>query len=483
MSILQDLWALIPEIFLLSMICFILIFDLFLSPRLKIVSYSLVQITVLSTLGGCLWLFSQLMQGEDLPIFADQFKIDYFSQGLKAVLLMMVFFVILYSRSYIRDRKIALSEYQILVLFSTLGMMCLASANSLIVIYLGLELFSLPLYTLIALNRESALSVEASMKYFIMGSLASGFLLYGFSLIYGLTGHLLLPEIATQIWAAQGTSLILYLLALVFVVVGISFKFGVVPFHMWIPDVYQGAASATTLLISSVPKVAALGLAYRLLSGALPDLAQVFGVFFLLFALLSLALGNLVAIAQTNIKRMLGYSAIGQLGYVFLGLAVGAFEGYTAATFYVIVYASLALGAFATIVLLSPAPLEVENINDFRGLAQRNPWLAFLMMLFLFSFAGVPPTVGFYAKFIILKALVNVELTGVAALAVLFSVIGAFYYLRIIKLMYFDKPDNLVPVKIPLDARLAISVNGLAALGFGIFPAPLFFICQKIVGG
>lgn len=482
MSILQELWGLSPEIFLLCMICFILIFDLFLSPRFKIVSYAVSQIAILGTLGLCAWIWSQLMQGEDLPIFADQFKIDNFSQGIKMVLLTMVFFIMLYSRSYIRDRKIAVGEYQVLVLFSTLGMMCLASANSLILIYLGLELFSLPLYTLIALNRESALSIEASMKYFIMGSLASGFLLYGFSLLYGLTGHLILPEIATQIWASQGLSLILYLLALVFVVVGISFKFGVVPFHMWIPDVYQGAASATTLLIGSVPKVAALAMAYRLLSGTLPDLAQAFGMFFILLAILSLALGNIVAIAQTNIKRMLGYSAIGQLGYIFLGLAVGAFEGYNAATFYIIVYAGLALGAFAIIVLLSPAHLEAENISDFRGLAQRNPWLAFLMMLFLFSFAGVPPTVGFYAKFTILKALVNVELTWVAVIAVLFSVIGAFYYLRIIKVMYFDKSDNLAPVKIPLDARLAISVNGLAALGFGIFPAPLFLMCQRILG-
>jgi NADH-quinone oxidoreductase subunit N len=478
MNIVQDLWSVSPELFLLAMSCFVLILDLFLSPKYKAVSYTIVQLSICVTIALCGALF-----GQEQTVFSDQFKIDTFSQGFKIIILVMVLFIMVYGRAYLKVRKMAMSEYQILVLFSTLGMMCLASANSLLVIYLGLELFSLPLYTLVALNRDSAESIEAGMKYFIMGSLASGFLLYGFSLLFGLSGSLILANVATHIWAAHGAALALYLLALVFVVVGITFKLGAVPFHMWIPDVYQGATSSVSMLISSVSKVAAFVMAYRLLAGTLPDLSQVFGAFFVIFAILSLILGNVVAIAQTNLKRMLGYSAIGQLGFIFLGLAVGPFDNYSAVTFYIIVYTALALGAFATIVLISPAHLEYENISDFKGLAQRSPWLAFLMMLLLFAFAGVPPTVGFYAKFVVLKALVNVGLTWVAVLAVIFAVIGAFYYIRVIKAMYFDKPESLEPITVPLDARLAISINGLAALGLGIFPAPLFLMCQRILGG
>lgn len=482
-SIMQDLWIMAPEIFLLSMSCFILMMDLFLAPRFKMISYAVIQVSIIATVCLCgAVLTHYISKGTSVTAFSNHFVADHFSQILKMLMLLMVFFIILYSRSYIANRKIAVDEYQILILFSTVGMMLLASANSILMVYLGLELLSLPLYTLVALNRDSALSVEAGMKYFMMGSLASGFLLYGFSLLFGLTGSLLLPEIAVQIWAAQDASLALHLLALMFVVIGIAFKFGAVPFHMWIPDVYEGASSSVTMLIGSVPKIAAFAMTYRLLSGTLPDLSQAFGVIFVFLAILSLGLGNIVAIAQTNIKRMLGYSAIGQIGFVFLGLATGAFDGYMAVTFYIIVYSVLALGAFATVVLISPF-VDSDNISDFKGLAQRNPWLAFLMMLFLFSFAGVPPTVGFYAKFMILKGLVDIELTWLACVAVFFSVIGAFYYLRVIKMMYFDKPDNVDPIPVPLDARMAISVNGLAVLGFGLFPAPLFLLCQKILGG
>lgn len=482
MSIMQELWMVAPEIFLLSMSCIILILDLFLSPRFKIISYSVIQVTLIITASLCWGIATHYLgQEPQITVFSNQFMVDYFSQIIKISILIIIFFVMLYSRAYVAHRKIAMGEYQILILFSTLGMMCLASANSLLMIYLGLELLSLPLYTLVALNRESALSVEAGMKYFIMGSLASGLLLYGLSLLFGLTGSLILSEIAVKVWASQGVELGLYVLSLVFIVSGIAFKFGGVPFHMWIPDVYQGAASCVTMLISSAPKVAAFALAYRLLAGTLPDLSQAFGAFFIILAIFSLAVGNIVAIAQTNLKRMLGYSTIAHVGFILLGLATGASDGYSAVTFYVIVYVILALGAFATIVLLSPLNFEMENINDFKGLAQRNPWIAFLMMIFLFSFAGVPPTVGFYAKFIILKSLVDIHLTWVAGLAVLFSVIGAFYYLRIIKVMYFDKPDNVEAIDMPFDGKIALSINGLAALGFGIVPAPLFFICQKML--
>lgn len=482
-SLIQDLWVMTPEIFLLSMSCFILILDLFLSPKQKGISYAAIQCSIVATFCLCASVLTHFIgKGMSLSAFSNQFVVDHFSQIIKMVMLLMVFFIILYSRSYIKHRKIPSDEYQILILFSTIGMMLLASANSILMVYLGLELLSLPLYTLVALNRESASSVEAGMKYFIMGSLASGFLLFGFSLLFGLTGTLVLPEIAVQIWAAQDASLALYLLSLMFVILGIAFKFGAVPFHMWIPDVYEGASSSVTMLIGSVPKIAAFAMTYRLLAGALPDLSQAFGVIFVFLAIFSLGLGNIVAIAQTNIKRMLGYSAIGQIGFIFLGLATGPFDGYVAVTFYLITYTILALGAFATVVLISPFS-ESDKISDFKGLAQRNPWLAFLMMSFLFSFAGVPPTVGFYAKLMILKGLVDVELTWLACVAVFFSVIGAFYYLRVIKTMYFDKPDTIDPIYIPLDARIAISVNGLAAIVFGLFPAPLFLLCQKILGG
>jgi len=493
--IMQAFWLMSPEIFLLSITCTLIFLDLFLKKTAQssyYIKYAFVQVGILVTIVLC-WATTPsvsplLDEVSYMALFSDQFRVDTFSQIIKMTMLCTVFFVLIYSRAYVAERKIAAGEYQFLILFSTIGMMCLASANSLLMIYLGLELLSLPLYALVALNRESSLSVEAGMKYFIMGSLASGLLLYGLSLLFGLSGTLVLPEIAAKIWTAQSAELGLYLFSLLFIIVSISFKFGGVPFHMWIPDVYQGAATSVTMLLSSAPKIAAFALAYRLLADALPDLSFAYGTIFVVLGLLSLMLGNIIAIAQTNLKRMLGYSTISHVGFILLGIATGSIDAYYAVSFYVMVYVILALGAFATIVVLSPAPLEAEHIDDFKGLAQRNPWIAFLMMIFLFSFAGIPPTAGFYAKFMILKSLIDVQLTWVAGIAVLFSVIGAFYYLRVIKCMYFDKPSLdtkghviLDPVAVPLDAQLALSVNGLAVLALGIFPGPLLWLCAKML--
>ena len=373
-------------------------------------------------------------------------------------------------------------EFFALALFATLGMMVMISASSFLTLYLGLELQSLSLYAMVALRRGDRLATEAAMKYFVLGALASGMLLYGMSMLYGATGSLDIGEVAETIvnGEANGTVLVF---GLVFIVAGIGFKLGAVPFHMWIPDVYQGAPTAVTLFIGSAPKLAAFAFAMRLLVDALPELAADWGDMLIILSVLSLAIGNITAIAQTNLKRMLAYSTISHIGFLLLGILSGTTDGFSAAMFYVVTYVLMTLASFGMILLLSREGFEAENLEDFKGLNQRSPWYAFIMLLVMFSLAGIPPTVGFYAKLSVLQAILDVGHVWLAVVAVLFSLIGAFYYLRVVKLMYFDAPEVTTVIAPRPEMKLLLSLNGLALLFFGILPQPLVAFCAHAIAG
>ena len=373
------------------------------------------------------------------------------------------------------------------------------SANNLLVIYLGLELQALSMYSLIALRRDDARATEAAMKYFVLGALASGFLLYGMSMLYGAAGTLDINELARNIASGQVASRAALVLGTVFVVAGLAFKLGVVPFHMWVPDVYHGAPTPVTLFIGSAPKLAAFAIAFRLLVEGLLNIAVDWQKMLIVLAVGSLVIGNLTAVAQTNLKRMLAYSTIAQMGFMLLAMLSGVVGGstmstanaYSAAMFYVITYALTTLGTFGIILLLARQGFEAEEISDLRGLNKRSPWFAFVMLLMMFSLAGIPPTMGFYAKLVVLQALLgNGITTGMVWLAIIaigFSLIGAYYYLRVVKTMYFDEPSDLRPLVAAPDMRIALSANGLAVIALGIVPQYLLALCAnamiKTLGG
>jgi len=403
---------------------------------------------------------------------------DLMADVLKLAVYLSVMVLLAYSRPYIAARGLLRGEFFTLVLFATLGMMVMISANHLLTLYLGLELLSLSLYAMVALQRDSAVATEAAMKYFVLGSLASGMLLYGMSMLYGATGTLGIPQLA-EIILAGGAREIVLVFALVFIVAGLGFKLGAVPFHMWVPDVYHGAPTAVTLFIGTAPKLAAFAFIMRLLVQGLgaEQLVEEWSQMLVVMAVLSLAIGNVTAIVQTNLKRMLAYSTIGHMGYVLLGILSGDLVGYGASMFYVVVYMLMNLGAFGMILLLSRSGFEAENLDDFKGLNQRSPWYAFLMLLVMFSMAGVPPTVGFFAKLAVLQAIISAGFVWLAVVAVLFSLIGAYYYLRLVKLMYFDTPADTAPIAPRGDVRLLMSANGLAMLLLGILPEPLMALC------
>jgi NADH-quinone oxidoreductase subunit N len=386
--------------------------------------------------------------------------------------------MLVYSRAYIAVRGMFRGEFFVLVLCATLGMMIMISANHLLTLYLGLELLTLSLYALVALQRDSAVATEAAMKYFVLGALASGMLLYGMSMLYGATGTLEVTQLGEVIFDGRARTPVL-VFALVFIVAGLGFKLGAVPFHMWVPDVYHGAPTAVTLFIGSAPKLAAFAFIIRLLVQGLG--AEVLLVewqqMLVVMAVLSLVIGNVVAIAQTNLKRMLAYSTISHMGFLLLGILSGDINGYGAGMFYVVVYVLMNLGAFGMIMVLSRSGFEAENLDDFKGLNQRSPWYAFLMLLLMFSMAGVPPTVGFYAKLAVLQAVINAGYLWLAVVAVMLSLVGAFYYLRLVKIMYFDAPADAAPIAPRGDVRVLISLNGLAMLIFGIMPDPLMDLC------
>ena len=467
----------LPEIFLLSATCLILVIDLFLSDRTRLVTYGL----SLAALIGTVALVQYVAAPTREILFDGSFVRDPMSDVLKTGLLLITLFAFVYAKDYLRELGILRGEYYVLGLFAVLGMIVMISANNFLTVYLGLELLALCLYALVAFNRDSTKGAEAAMKYFVLGALASGMLLYGISMVYGATGELNFPEVAAVIASGQADQTVL-VFGLVFIVIGVSFKFGAVPFHMWVPDVYHGAPTAVTLFLGSAPKIAAFALAMRLLVDGMGSLVAQWQDMLIILAVLSMALGNLVAIAQTNLKRMLAYSTISHVGFIFLGLLAGTDKGYSAAMFYAIVYALTAAGGFGVITMLSRKSFDAENIHDLKGLNDRSAWLAFMMMLILFSMAGVPPTVGFFAKLFVLEAVVSVDMVWLAVVAVFFSIIGAFYYIRAVKVMYFDKPIDDAPLVSSMDTQVAISINGLAMLGFGLFPAALFGVCRAAFG-
>lgn len=466
----------IPELFMLGMTCLTLLADLFAGKFRAIMTYGLVQ---LALMGSALLTIVFFPQSFTLT-FSGSFVLDPLACLLKLFIYITSFFTFLYSRDYVLKREIPYGDYYVLGLFSVLGMMVLVSAYSLLTLFLGLELMSLPLYTMIALRRDSANAAEGAMKYFVMGALASSMLLYGMSMIYGATQTLAINDIVHIIKSSHTEHSLVLVFGLVFLVAGTVFKIGAAPFHMWVPDAYQGAPTSVTLFLSAAPKIAALGLAIRLFINAMPDLVMQWRELLILVAILSMSLGNFVAIVQSNIKRMLAYSAIAHMGYMSLGLLAGTPDGYGAATFYMIAYAIMSLGAFGILVMLSRVGLEAENIADLRGLNTRDPWLAFMMLLIMFSMAGIPPTVGFFAKLGVLEALISVHLVWLAVLALLFAIVGAYYYIAVVKVMYFEEPEKSAPITIAFDNRLAITINGLAVLLLGIFPSFLIDFCRQV---
>ena len=466
----------LPEIFLLAMLSIILIVD----PMLRDSQRSASYVFTLLTLAGCAWLTFCGHQPDPVQVFSGMFIDDTLSDVLKLALYLVVAFMLVYSRSYLQVRGLFKGEFYALTLFATLGMMVMISASHFLTLYLGLELLSLSLYAMVALQRDSAVATEAAMKYFVLGAIASGMLLYGMSMVYGSTGSLQLSDVSVALQEGVGQKVPL-VFGLVFIVAGLAFKLGAVPFHMWVPDVYHGAATPVTLFISSAPKLAAFAFSIRLLVQGLDVLHADWRDMLILLAVLSMAIGNVAAIAQTNIKRMLAYSTISHMGFLLLGILAATQNGYSASMFYSIVYAMMSLGSFGIVLLLSRQGFESEQLDDFRGLNQRNPWAAFLMLLLMFSMAGIPPTVGFYAKLSVLQAVVEAGQVWLAVVAVLFSLIGAFYYLRVVKLMYFDEPLQTAPIEAPGDMRLALSLNGLGILVLGILPGPLMSVCMIAV--
>lgn len=466
-----------PEIFVLAMACAILVIDLFLSDRRRIVTYALSQLTLL----GAAILTISLHSGHPVLTFSNTFISDTMADILKVFIYLVTAVVFVYSREYLRWNQLYKGEYFVLGLFGVLGMMVMVSAYSLLTIYLGLELLSLSLYSMVALQRDSFIASEAAMKYFVLGALASGLLLYGMSLLYGVSGTLSIGEISAGIHqhTVLSNANIVLIFGLVFVIIGMVFKLGTAPFHMWIPDVYHGAPTSVTLFIAAAPKIAAFAMLMRLLVGGLADLHGVWQDMLVILAVLSMGVGNIIAIAQSNMKRMLAYSTIAHVGFLLLGVLSGTRLGYSAALFYIIVYALMGLGSFGMILFLSRAGFEADRLDDFKGLNNRSPWFAFMMLILMFSMAGVPPTLGFYAKLSVLQAVVDINMAWLAALAVLFSVIGAFYYLRIVKLMYFDSPEDTNPLSVSFDMRVAMSANGLAVLALGIFPSALLALCAS----
>ena len=475
-----DLWTLLPEIFLLGATCAILLIDLFLKPAQRGVTHwlSLLAVTVTGVLVWC----DAPAAGQGVAAFNDMFLRDGVATVLKIFVLLTTALVFIYSRDYLRQRKLYVGEFYLLLLFATLGMMLLVSATSLVTIYLGLELLTLSSYALVALNRDSPASSEAAIKYFVLGALASGLLLYGMSMIYGATGTLDLAKIhAVADFSANSPHRTLLAFGLVFLVVGVAFKLGAAPFHMWLPDVYQGAPTAVTLFIGSASKLAAFGMTWRLLDGAMGGMSGQWTLMLSLLAVLSLAVGNVFAIAQTNLKRMLAYSTISHIGFLLLGFVNGTPIGYAAAMFYMISYALMATVAFGMIMLLARAGFEAEEIDDFKGLNQRNPWYAGVMAIAMFSLAGVPPLFGFFAKLMVLKAVIDAGQMWLAIVAIVFAIIGLFYYLRVVKVMYFDAPLDDAPLALPADRsfRWSLSLNGLALLALGLVWSPLLEWCYR----
>jgi len=469
-----NLYSAMAEIFVAIMALTIMLLTVFSRDNARGLAYSLTQLTLIVV--TFITLFT-LDARSDLAL-NNMFVRDLPGGILKLVVYFAMMIALLYGRGYLADRKLDRPEYYLLALLSTLGMMVMITANHLLTLYLGLEMMSLALYALVAFDRDAVRSTEAGMKYFVLGALASGLLLYGMSMIYGATGSLELPAVQQAVLTLPDKTILLF--GLVFLIAGISFKLGVAPFHMWVPDVYQGAPTATTLILSSAPKLAAFALAMRLLAGALPDLIEHWQTMLLFAAVVSIVLGNLAALVQKDIKRMLAYSGIAHMGFMLLGmLSGGGGMGYSSAMFYTIAYALMTLAAFGMVVLLSREGFEAEGIEDFKGLNRRSPWFALIMLFVMFSMAGIPFFVGFFAKFAVLQAVIQAGYLWVAILAVVMSLIGAFYYLRIVKFMYFDEPVDNAPLNVSSELRLMLSINGVAIALIGLMPGTLLKWCEE----
>lgn len=457
-----------PELFLLSAISVILLFDLFVSQRLKQLTYYLSQLALLIT--GFL-AFNLI--GENAIIFSGTFVLDSLGSTFKVFILGFAIIALVYTRHYLKAHDLLRNEYFVLALMSILGMMVMVSGHSLLTLYLGLEIMSLSLYALIATARDRASAIEAALKYFVLGAIASGLLLYGMSMIYGISGSLDIAQISSFASASTlGSQQTLILnFGLVFLVIGVAFKLGAVPFHMWVPDVYQGSPTSVTMFLSTVPKIAAIALLIRLLIDGLGDLQHYWADLFMILAVLSIAVGSLVALTQSNIKRMLAYSTISHIGFVLLGFVTGVVDGYGAAVFYVLAYILMSLAAFGSIIVLNRKGFEADQISDFQGLSKHSPWFALIMLVVMLSMAGVPPFIGFYSKLFILQQVIAEGYVVIAITAVIFAVISAYYYLQIIKTMYFDDVDKEIVISAPLDMKVVLSINGILILVVGLMPS------------
>ena len=457
-----------PELFLLSAISVILLFDLFVSQRLKQLTYYLSQLALLIT--GFL-AFNLI--GESATIFSGTFVLDSLGSTFKVFILGFAIIALVYTRHYLKAHDLLRNEYFVLALMSILGMMVMVSGHSLLTLYLGLEIMSLSLYALIATARDRASAIEAALKYFVLGAIASGLLLYGMSMIYGISGSLDIAQISSFASASTlGSQQTLILnFGLVFLLIGVAFKLGAVPFHMWVPDVYQGSPTSVTMFLSTVPKIAAIALLIRLLIDGLGDLQHYWADLFMILAVLSIAVGSLVALTQSNIKRMLAYSTISHIGFVLLGFVTGVVDGYGAAVFYVLAYILMSLAAFGSIIVLNRKGFEADQISDFQGLSKHSPWFALIMLVVMLSMAGVPPFIGFYSKLFILQQVIAEGYVVIAITAVIFAVISAYYYLQIIKTMYFDDVDKEIVISAPLDMKVVLSINGILILVVGLMPS------------
>ena len=470
---------LVPEIIILIAALSALMAEVFVGKRYPMLAYFIAQITFVVVF---IW---TVMYGVDsrTAFFDGGFIRDQFGDVLKLVIYAITALTLIYSQRYLIDRGMMRGEFYAMILFAVLGMQVLISAGNLLTIYMGLEIMSLSIYALVAWRRQVLTVTEAAMKYFVLGSIASGMLLYGMSLVYGATGSLSISTIAYEVIAQGLTSTLVFQFGLVFLLVGVAFKVGLVPFHMWMPDVYQGAPSTVTLFIATASKLAAFSMLIRLWVEALGTTLESVQTLLIVLAVLSIIIGNVIAIAQHNLKRMLAYSAIAHMGFMLLGILSGSQEGYAAAMYYAIIYAVMGTAGFGLLTILADKSSERDTFDDIQGLATQSPWLAALMLVVMFSMAGIPPTVGFYAKLTVLQAVIQADLVWLAILAVVFSVVGAFYYLRVIKKMFFDQPKRDTPIpSLPVSVKLFATANVAALVLFGIFPEPIIRWCQAAFG-
>ena len=472
----NNYWLAAPEMFLAGAICVVLLVDVYLPREQRQVTYLLAMLALVGASATSIF----VNVSQPMVTFSGSFITDPAGGALKLLAYFVVALVFLYSRNFLEEQDLFKGEFFVLSLFGLLGIMVMISAHSMLTMYLGLELMSLSLYALVAFNRDSATAAESAMKYFVLGAIASGTLLYGISLLYGVTGTVQFSALAAAFSGTQAAPLPAAL-GLVFIVVGVAFKFGAVPFHMWLPDVYEGAPVPVTLFIGSVPKLGAFAMTWRVLVEALGPMYSSWHAMLVVLSVLSLLIGNIVAIAQTNLKRMLAYSTISHVGFILMGFIAGTEDGIEAAMYYTMAYVLMAAAAFGMIIVLSRRGFEAERIEDFRGLNQRSPWFAWMMLFVMASMAGVPPLIGFYAKLAVLSAVIDAGLLWLAIFGVVLAVVGAFYYLRVIRYMFFEDAVDQAPLSPALDLKLVISANSLLLLGLGLFPGLLLDLCARVL--